>query len=102
MCRSDGVVVIRLLKVGEVDNFRLFWVLRAGVGGVGRLGGMLDIWLVGVLFRDRGVTKSVLLGFESYLPLHRYTRMRNQQKLARDISCNTACRGDHYKLRMKK
>ncbi|GJR46201.1 hypothetical protein Tco_1314304 [Tanacetum coccineum] len=35
-------------------------------------------------------------------PASRYTRTHNQQKLARDFPCNTECRGDHCRFRMKK
>ncbi|GJW80432.1 hypothetical protein Tco_0144407 [Tanacetum coccineum] len=31
----------------------------------------------------------------SKFPLHRYARTRIQQRLVRDLSCNTECRGDH-------
>ncbi|GJY31451.1 hypothetical protein Tco_0414946 [Tanacetum coccineum] len=34
--------------------------------------------------------------YTSYLPLHRYARMRIQQRLIWDLPCNTECREDHY------
>ncbi|GJV64318.1 hypothetical protein Tco_1475146 [Tanacetum coccineum] len=38
--------------------------------------------------------------YTTYLPLYQYARMRIQQRLARDLPCNTECRGDHYRSHM--
>nr|GEV79845.1 putative ribonuclease H-like domain-containing protein [Tanacetum cinerariifolium] len=50
-----------------------------------------------------GVTKIVFHGLES-IPLtsiHRYARMRIQQRLVLDLLCNTECHGDHCRSHMR-
>ncbi|GJW47519.1 hypothetical protein Tco_0079165 [Tanacetum coccineum] len=42
-----------------------------------------------------------IVGYTTYLPLHRYARMRIQQRLVRDLPCNTECYGDHCRSHIR-
>ncbi|GJX44694.1 hypothetical protein Tco_0261370 [Tanacetum coccineum] len=72
------------------------WVEHCG-SSVGNGSGS-DRWV------GTGVTKIVLLELKS-VPLTsrscRYARMHIQQRLVRDLPCNTECRGDHCRSHMR-
>nr|GEV28181.1 hypothetical protein [Tanacetum cinerariifolium] len=60
------------------------------------LSSSLSIWLIEAIFSEamKFLADSGIVDI-SYFPYRGYARMRIQQRLARDLPCNTECYGDH-------
>ncbi|GJY42197.1 hypothetical protein Tco_0429467 [Tanacetum coccineum] len=86
----------------EANGSGFFWLLGVDCDA------LIELWmgvehcgsLVGTVVEGTVQDYTVVLEpvrYTTYLLFHRYARMHIQQRLVRDLPCNTECRGDHFR-----